>query len=128
MYFFILFYRMNLMCFADCLDSLLLIFCSFCSFCPYYFILFLFNTNVLKNAFDSKINDSNPKHFFVFDFHVSNKISSTPTRLLIFQEFSNPSVYFKPTSVYYLFQPPTPSQPPSIGTLDYFICKVFMLI
>ena len=35
--------------------------------------------------------DSNSKHFsfFVFYFNISNKISSTPPRLLNFQEFSS---------------------------------------
>ena len=44
--------------------------------------------------------NSNSKHFsfFVFYFDVPNKISSTPPRLLNFQEFSNPC----------LFQPPSP--------------------
>ena len=38
---------------------------------------------------------SNPKRFslFVFDFNLSNKVSSTPTRLLNFQEFSNSPFY-----------------------------------
>ena len=36
-------------------------------------------------------SDSSPKQFsfFIFDFNVSNETSSTPTRLLNFQEFSN---------------------------------------
>ena len=69
-------------------------------FCPYVFILFLLNINVWNNAFDSKNmlflkSDSNPKQFsfFVFDFSVSNKISSTSTRLLNLQEFFNFHVY-----------------------------------
>ena len=64
------------------------------SFCPYYFILFLHNITVEKNAFDSKIlkSDSNSKRFsfFVFDFNITHKICSNPNRLLNFQEFSNP--------------------------------------
>ena len=81
----ILFYKMNLICFVDLWNSLLLIFCSF------NFILSLFK----KNAFDKTLlflrNDSNLKYFssFVFNFSVSNKISSTPMQLLNFQEFSN---------------------------------------
>ena len=42
------FFLINLICFADNLNTLLLIFCSLVSFWPYYFIFFL-----LKYAFDS---------------------------------------------------------------------------
>ena len=71
-------------------------------------------------------SDSNPKHvsFFVFNSNVSNKISSTPTRLLHFQEFSNPLVYSNPSLRLLNFEefsnlpPPTYSNPLPFGTLE----------
>ena len=88
----------NLMCFADHLNSLLLVFCSFSfilagpivSFC-YYLILMFKRMHLIQKV------DSNSKHFsfFVFYFNVSNKISSTPPQALNFQEFSYP--WFIPT-------------------------------
>ena len=48
-------------------------------------------------------SDSILKHFsfFAFDFNVSNKMSSAPTRLLNFQQFSNDPVYSNlPVPVY----------------------------
>ena len=98
----------SLMCFADHLNFLLLIFCflgfvlsQFFHFVPtlYYCLkecIWFKNLLFLKS-------DSNPKHFslFVFDFNVSNKISSTPTRLLYFQDFFNPLVYSNPSSPVY---------------------------
>ena len=43
---------------------------------------------------------SNPKHFssFVFDTNESNKISSTPIRLLNFQKIFQPPRLFQPLS------------------------------
>ena len=51
-------------------------------------------------------SDSNTKHssFFEFDFNVKNKISSAPTRLLNFQEFSKPSVFPNPLPCLLSFQ------------------------
>ena len=89
---------MNLMCFADHLNSLLLIFCSF-SFILAPFILAHFSPTFFLASISSylivmptkmyliQMGDSNSKHFsfFVFYFNVSNKISSTPPRLLLFK-------------------------------------------
>ena len=52
--------------------------------------------NLVQNCVVFK-SDSSQKQisFFVFNFNVSNKIASTPTGLINFQEFSNPS--FIPT-------------------------------
>ena len=104
---------MNLMCFADHLNSLLLIFCSF-SFILAPFILAHFSPTFFLASISSylivmptkmyliQMGDSNSKHFsfFVFYFNVSNKISSTPPRLLLFK---NPSLFI-----------PTSPLPPSI--------------
>ena len=71
-----LFYRMNSMCFADHLNSLLLTFCSFSfiffpivSFCSYVILMYEKNHMIQKSV----KSDSNPKHFsfFVFYFKVS---------------------------------------------------------
>ena len=61
--------------------------------------------------------DSNSKHFsfFAFYLNVSNKISSTPPRLLNFQEFSNPP--FIPTPAPRLLSFEEFSNPPFIPTL-----------
>ena len=64
--------------------------------------------------------DSNSKHFsfFVFYFNISNKISSTPPRLLNFQEFSNPS--FIPTARLLSFEEfSNPPPPLLLGTQEY---------
>ena len=86
MCFLILFHSMNLMCFADHLNSLLLTFCSLC------FILSLLLCFVQNLLFLKMKATQTHFSFYVFDFNLSNvpnKISYTHTRLLNFQEFSN---------------------------------------
>ena len=68
--------------------------------------------------------DSSSKHFsfFVFYFNVSNKISSTPPRLLNLQEFSNLPAYqvLKNFPTPRLFQSPL-----LLGTQEYVIMCFF---
>ena len=102
MCFLILFHSMNLMCFADHLNSLLLTFCSLC------FILSLLLCFVQNLLFLKVKATQTHFSFYVFDFNLSNvpnKISSTHTRLLNFQEFSNPPPFIK---FWKIFQRPTP--------------------
>ena len=70
-----LFYRMNLMCFADHLNSLFVIYCSFS---------FILSLLFLKS-------NGEPRHFsfFVFDFNLSSKIFQSPG-LLSSKDYSHP--------------------------------------
>ena len=76
-----LFYRMNLLCFANHLNSLLLIFRSFVpifSFCSY--AMLMPKRMHLIQKIEKKRSNSNLKHFsfFVFNFNLLNKFYSTP--------------------------------------------------
>ena len=68
--------------------------------------------------------DSNSKHFsiFVFYFIVSNKISSTPPRLLNFQEFFNsPFIPVPPFIKFWrIFQPPSSPLPFYSNPLPFY--------
>ena len=96
---------MNLICFANHLNSLLSI------FYPYSFILSLFlksDSNPEHFGFFAFESDSNPEHFgfFAFDFNISNKISSTifsriPLPFISFEGFFNLSFVPPP---FYLVQ------------------------
>ena len=96
--FLILFYRMNLMCFADHLNYLLLIFCPIRFNLSLLFHFFTAECMQFKNLLFIK-GDSNPKHFsfFVIYFNVPNEVSFTSPRLIDFQEFSNPPPFIQTT-------------------------------
>ena len=96
--FLILFYRINLTCFVDHLNSLLLIFCSFSFLLSLLFPICLKECVWFKNLLLLK-SDINPKHFsfFAIDFNVSNKLSPIPRGYQSFKDF-RPSPQFIPNN------------------------------
>ena len=96
--FLILFYRINLTCFVDHLNSLLLIFCSFSFLLSILFPICLKECVWFKNLLLLK-SDINPKHFsfFAIDFNVSNKLSPIPRGYQSFKDF-RPSPQFIPNN------------------------------
>ena len=121
--FLILFYRINLTCFVDHLNSLLLIFCSFSFLLSILFPICLKECVWFKNLLLLK-SDINPKHFsfFAIDFNVSNKLSPIPRGYQSFKDFRPSPQFIRPD----LGQGRLPNNPPP-RPVDYVLSKFSIL-